>query len=389
MRKINILVSDTALLTPPTWGGPLRIYNLYNNLPKDKYDITYVGVNCRYDTKKIDKKIDKNFREILTPISKLYFIVKFLELKLIKNLTFDLYTYIGMIFDKRFKKEINNNKYDVLISSHPWSAPCIKKTNGKLFIYDSHNCEYLLMKEIFKGRKFLSLFVLPLIKMIEKNACDKSDIIITCSEEDVKTLKELYNLDDKKFYVIPNGAGIDNVKKSKKEKNIIFIGSFFVPNIEGLDFIINDLSPSLKQFNFIIVGDVCRAYTYKEIPSNVKLMGKVTKAKLQELLSKSYIAINPIFNGSGTHLKMIDFMKAGLPTVSTKIGIRGLNLQNNIDIVISKSEEFEHNILALHNNKRLYNKIRKNFQKKSIYYEWKILSEKLDNIIQNGLTKAA
>ena len=36
------------------------------------------------------------------------------------------------------------------------------------------------------------------------------------------------------------------------------------------------------------------------------------------------MAINPMFGGSGTNIKMFDFMAAGLPTISTEIGARGI-----------------------------------------------------------------
>ena len=42
--RIKLLITDTAPLYPPLWGGPQRIWNLYGNLSQELFSITYVGV---------------------------------------------------------------------------------------------------------------------------------------------------------------------------------------------------------------------------------------------------------------------------------------------------------------------------------------------------------
>jgi len=85
-NKIKLLISDTAPLYPPLWGGPKRIWNLYSNLG-DEFDITYVGIDCGLDKKYINKKIRDNFREIVQPVTRIYYPFRYFELKMIKNLT--------------------------------------------------------------------------------------------------------------------------------------------------------------------------------------------------------------------------------------------------------------------------------------------------------------
>jgi glycosyltransferase involved in cell wall biosynthesis len=41
------------------------------------------------------------------------------------------------------------------------------------------------------------------------------------------------------------------------------------------------------------------------------------------------VAVNPMFSGSGTNIKMFDFMAAGLPVVATPTGARGINLSGS------------------------------------------------------------
>ena len=182
MKIIRLLISDTAPLYPPFWGGPKRIWNLYSNLG-DRFDVTYVGIDCGLSKKYINRKIRDNFREVIQPITKIYYPFRYFELKAARNTVFDIFIHICVIFDKGFKQELNKHEASILIASHPWTSPCFKIKKDQVFIYDAHNCEYILIKEILKGRWYkgvISFFV----KLIERAACRKATIIIVSSERD-------------------------------------------------------------------------------------------------------------------------------------------------------------------------------------------------------------
>ena len=79
MKKIKIIVSDTAPLYPPSWGGPKRIWGLYNNLTKEFFDIDYIGISKQqfgekiYEVNKIIvKDIEENYKEIFSTQLSLY-----------------------------------------------------------------------------------------------------------------------------------------------------------------------------------------------------------------------------------------------------------------------------------------------------------------------------
>jgi glycosyltransferase involved in cell wall biosynthesis len=44
------------------------------------------------------------------------------------------------------------------------------------------------------------------------------------------------------------------------------------------------------------------------------------------MLSIADVALNPMRSGTGTNLKMLDYMAAGVPVISTEFGARGLNI---------------------------------------------------------------
>ena len=83
---------------------------------------------------------------------------------------------------------------------------------------------------------------------------------------------------------------------------------------------------------------------------NVGLAYLITDEEKRELFRVADIAINPMMSGSGTNLKMLDYMAAGLPVISTTVGARGINIQNRVHAIICNIEAFPDEISHLIEN---------------------------------------
>ena len=103
------------------------------------------------------------------------------------------------------------------------------------------------------------------------------------------------------------------------------MGSLYGPNEEAARFIVDTLAPALPGVTFAICGGVGAAFHASVVPriSDVTLQ-LVEAHKAAGYLEATDVAINPMFSGSGTNIKMFDFMAAGLPIVTTAIGARGI-----------------------------------------------------------------
>jgi glycosyltransferase involved in cell wall biosynthesis len=64
-------------------------------------------------------------------------------------------------------------------------------------------------------------------------------------------------------------------------------------------------------------------------------------------LQAADIALCPLLTGSGTSLKTLEYLSAGLPLVSTDVGIRGLGLHSGRDVVISTPGDMPDNVARL------------------------------------------
>jgi len=401
-RRIKLLISDTAVLYPPLWGGPKRIWNLYSNFSPELFDLTYVGANfgLRKGSRYSFNKIRDNFKEILCGLPPHYYFWYIFKKLIFKDSSLDLFLYLWMHTDWQFRYVLNSQQADIVICSHPWPVLSLAKNNRQFFIYDAHNCEYLLMSQIL-GKHFLKGPVLRQVYKIEKEACERSNLILACSENEKNDLIKLYKLNPDKIIIVTNGTTIrgkiglqekqlckETLKLPADEKVVVFIGAYYKPNIDALKFIINKIIPAVNDLKFLILGSVCDFLKDQPLPQNVVLLGKVLEEQLDIALKASDIAINPMFSGSGINIKMLDYMAYGLPIVTTECGARGIEADGKQPMIVSSADNFAENLKRLSNDGRLCARLSADGQRLAAqHYDWKIISRKLQEKILERLSR--
>jgi glycosyltransferase involved in cell wall biosynthesis len=240
-----------------------------------------------------------------------------------------------------FKKHLDNA--DAVILEHPYFANLVKSLNLKIpIIYHAIDLELNQKKSILNPK------LLQDVKNVEQTACDLAKKIWASSESEKNQFLEIYGVAEDDIRILPHGVEmlaapfIKRIShkeiKSKLEEisdktTFVFTGSWHPPNLESLEFIISDLAPMNRNFLYFIVGSVRNFYLQKhskaKIPENVILFGSVTDQEKIGIYKLSDFAINPMFSGAGTNLKMLEFMAVGLPIISTEFGARGLKISKN------------------------------------------------------------
>jgi glycosyltransferase involved in cell wall biosynthesis len=128
--------------------------------------------------------------------------------------------------------------------------------------------------------------------------------------------------------------------KLRGSKAAIFLGTDYPPNVEAATFIITEVAPYIPEVDFIIAGSVGQGRGSSDLPGNVTVTGFLTEETKLEFLLASDVGVNPMLSGSGTNIKMFDFMAAGLPIVSTDVGGRGIEQGSYRAIRICEPKDF-------------------------------------------------
>ncbi|MBI9077121.1 MAG: glycosyltransferase family 4 protein [Desulfatibacillum sp.] len=398
MIRKKILISDTAPLYPPLWGGPKRIWGLFSNLTH-KYDLMYVGVDTgQYELVK-GIEAGENFLEKRFSMPESYY--KYwlpIHERLFKDLSFDLYTYFFIDRAKHYVDALESQHADVIVCSHPWAWNTLKFRMDAPVIYDAHNCEYSLMCSLAEGNLFRPLLT-RWTKKLEGDLCRRSKAILVCSEEDKQNFLDVYKLDPAKIHIVENGTDIPPLPALKerlesreelgfaRQPLLLFVGAYYKPNIQAVDFIVNHLAKELPTCQFAIVGTVTNAFSDSQAPDNVNFVGILTDDYLAHYLRAADLALNPMSKGSGVNIKMLDYMAAGIPTVSTPFGCRGLDLKNKTHVVISDLDGFATAVWDTLSNPDLRVQMRKTgYAYVAEKFDWKILSKKVETVLQDLLS---
>lgn len=95
------------------------------------------------------------------------------------------------------------------------------------------------------------------------------------------------------------------------------------------------------------------------------------------------IAINPMLNGSGTNLKIAEYMANGVPVISTKVGARGYDFENE-HLVISELNGFVKMIDILSKDGQLKNDYIRNAYKYIVEnFSWDLISLKIIDLFND------
>jgi glycosyltransferase involved in cell wall biosynthesis len=390
MKKL--LVLNDFSIYPIEHGGKVRIFNIYCGLSK-YFDITYLCFTK--NSSESVRVINSHFREVSIPFNffQRYFLNLFKKKRHIDGN--DIITLVIGNINKRMRQVINEKvkNTDVLVLIHPYMNPLICNRNLNIpIIHESLNVEYELKKSFYPDN-ITSKILLNILRKHEKMVLTRSKIIFAVSQEDAEALSKIYNIDMKKIYLAPNGVDIDQYpdiyppisrKKITYSPLIIFLGSGHPPNVTAALQILNQIAPKTPDCSFLICGSVCWAIANELRGPNVGLAYLVSDDEKVELFLSADVAINPMMTGSGTNLKMLDYLAAGLPVITTPVGARGLHLINRENVIISDINQFPVEINNVLNNPDLSEKLSKNginFVKEN--YSWNLIAEKMSTYIQN------
>lgn len=393
IRKTNnrkkITVASTFHIYPPQGGGQVRLYNIYKWLAK-RYDVEIVTFT-NDDQKPFCGEIAENLVEIRIPRSRLHTEKEWdMQRKVglpITDAAMPLLSQYTREYGEALKQSLRDA--DVAVAAHPYLVNEIFQYKGNIpFVYEAVDVEYHTKSQAYpKNRAAQEL--LKTVHKVEELSCKSSDFVVACSDEDRERLCSIYGIQMEKTLAVPNGVDCSNTEfvtvsermlnkrraKVQGEKLVLFMGSWHPPNLKACELIFEfaDKTPDVK---YLIMGSQSRAFRDKKLPPNVGLVGTVDENAKTKILGLVDIALNPMVSGSGTNLKMFDYMAAGIPVITTEFGARGIEDREHIHVAdIAEFPEAIQSILDsdLHVKVDKVEKARKYVEEN---FDWSILADK-------------
>jgi glycosyltransferase involved in cell wall biosynthesis len=242
-------------------------------------------------------------------------------------------------------------EHHVVIFEHPqnWDLAAPYLRDDHFVVLDAHNIEWRIWQD-HQGQPGWAGKAARALYDVERRAMRRANLVFTCSDLDRDIAIDDFGCDPEKVVVAPNGvdcasfARIAAVRECARltrrdADNVpraLFVGSNWGPNIEAARAVL-DLASRLPEIHFDIVGSVGDALR-GPFPDNVTVTGSVTE--LDRYFITADIALNPMTGGSGSNVKMFEYLAAGLPIVATPFGARGVEDKTRLAIVIAEIDKF-------------------------------------------------
>lgn len=259
-------------------------------------------------------------------------------------------------------------------------------------ILDAHDIEYIKFKADIENRsclhKILAKPILSKFKDEEIRAIKKFEHIIVCSKND----KEYYShyISPSKISIVPNGVDCRYFKfhKSYKKGVVVFVGWLaYIPNIEGIKYYLNNVHQTMlaanKHYKLYIIGSNPPRWLIKRsvIDKSIVVTGHVKDVR--KYINIAQVCICPVNYGSGTRLKILEYMASGKPIVSTSAGSEGIEVIDGKNIIIANdANSFSSSIIRVMCDDLFASRLGKNARRLVIKkYDWKTIQFFLNHLI--------
>jgi len=175
----------------------------------------------------------------------------------------------------------------------------------------------------------------------ELQAYAQADAVLTASDKEAETINDLLSKPSLAHTVPSHEESIPATVPFEDRRGILFIGNFnHPPNLDAVSFFCERILPRidrrlLAEHPLSIVGQrpPQTVFRYAKTSPFVRVVGWVPS--VFPYLQSTRVSVVPMRYGAGTKTKLLQALVAHTPTVTTTIGIEGLNVVPGRDVLLA------------------------------------------------------
>lgn len=349
----RIVLANTFPLWPVDTGGKRRLWSVARELATHA-DVTVITLT-RHDASPEKLSFSQYFREVRIPVSQEHIeaewaLTRLLDETAVSDIAATLYGHLTPSLERTLQSYLAGA--DLAITCHPYLYRFIRAAWEGPIWYDAYNVETIL-KDAILPQTPAGRAVLAEVAQVERDCVVGADRILTVSEEERAIFRDHFGKPEEQIVLLPNGTDIpanphlNRARRAALKERLgikgllaLYVGSWHGPNIEGA-IALAEIARKCPQWTFMFVGNMTTAPEVQELslPENVLLLGLVQDEVLQTLFAAADVGINPVVQGAGTNLKVIDYAAHGALVLTTPVGLRGLGMRAGEHVLVAEREE--------------------------------------------------
>jgi glycosyltransferase involved in cell wall biosynthesis len=217
-------------------------------------------------------------------------------------------------------------------------------------IYDAHNAEFLLQRRFSAtaASAFLRLYSRlqwRRLERFERRIVQDSRLTLAVSQHDANQLSALAG-EGANVRVIPNGVDAAAypfvAPRSEQAANLLFLGKLdFRPNADAIEWfagsVLRPLFKSVPNARLFAVGANPPRWLVEAGQHDDRIAVTGYVADERSYLARCAALVLPLRTGGGTRLKALIAMASGLPVVSTRLGMEGLDAEPGEEYLVAET----------------------------------------------------
>lgn len=278
-----------------------------------------------------------------------------------RPINFGLFNFFWPSTARRLRRLVGNLRPAAVVLTSMWTwAPFRRAPPGVPVIWDAHDVNDVIMSARFGAGHPIS----RVLRAWERRVLRVADRVIACSDVDRDLFIRMYGTPAERLAVVPNGVHVPPAAEMESRPPLppalesalgsavalLFMGNAaYRPNAEGLAFLVRTVLPALEarqpgRFRLLVCGGALPARLSHPA---VVAAGKVPDEVLTACLRRAEVCLSPTFSGSGTRLKVLEYLAWARPVVATAKGVEGIAGTPGRDYVVAEPPDFATRILDL------------------------------------------
>lgn len=257
------------------------------------------------------------------------------------------------------RKALDERRPGLVVLASMWAASALDRRRPLPVLLDTHDVNTTAIRERFGRHSLIS----AIVKSCEGRTVRAVTRLAVCSAVDRAQFMDLHRVEPARIAIIPNGVVVSDFDGSHGRRLpqdlereledatvLLHTGSTnYQPNAVAARFLATRVMPELERmkagrFRLVLTGGGKKVA--RKHPA-IYEAGRLSDEELKAVIARADICLAPTMSGSGTRLKVLEYMAAGKAIVSTAKGAEGIDCEADRNIVIAGADRFAAEIMEL------------------------------------------
>jgi polysaccharide biosynthesis protein PslH len=352
---MHILWIKTELLHPVDKGGRIRTYQMLRQLRRE-HRITYLALDDGAGGAQAVERASEYCHDLVAvPFATRAKRTKGFYWELLQNLAsplpYAVAKYRSPALTRELRRLVAGGDVDVIVCDFLFPSLNVPSSLGPPTVLFQHNVEAAIwerhaqvashpVKRLYMREQWRRM------RAFEGRECRRFDKVVAVSQEDCGVLERAYGL--RAVEEVPTGVDTDFFRPgnavTRSSNEIVFTGSMdWLPNEDAVAWFADAILPRIRaeipDARFTIVGrtpsqpvlDLARAHR------DITVTGSVPDVR--PYMERAAAFVIPMRVAGGTRLKVYEAMGMEIPIVSTTIGIEGLPVRHDVELLVADEPE--------------------------------------------------